>query len=48
VKQIQEMLNGLRIDVVGVLEVNGTPTDEIMRRIVDLGKALAEKVKGEA
>ena len=48
VKQIQEMLNGLRIDVVGVLEVNGPPTEEIMRRIVDLGKALAEKVKGEA
>jgi flavorubredoxin len=48
VKQIQEMLNGLRIDVVDVLEVNGPPTDEIMRRIVDLGKALAEKVGGEA
>jgi flavorubredoxin len=48
IKQIQEMLAGFKIDVVGALEINGPPTEENMRQIVDVGKALAKKIKGEA
>jgi len=48
IKQIQEILAGFKIDVVGALEINGPPTEENMRQIVDFGKALAKKIKGEA
>jgi len=48
IKQIQEMLAGFKINVVGALEINGPPTEENMRQIVDVGKALAKKIKGEA
>ena len=47
VRQIQELLTGFKIDVVDVLEVNGPPTEEDLRRIVDVGKALAKKIRGE-
>jgi flavorubredoxin len=47
-RQIQELLSGLKIDVVGAVEINGPPTKENMRQIGDIGKALAKKINEEA
>ncbi|MEM2676935.1 MAG: FprA family A-type flavoprotein [Candidatus Bathyarchaeia archaeon] len=47
-KQIQELLSGFKIEVVDALEINGPPTEETMRQIVELGKSLAQKIKEEA
>jgi len=44
VRQIQEMLKDLKIEVVGALEVNGPPTSEDLKRVVEIGKALAKKI----
>jgi flavorubredoxin len=44
VRQIQEMLKDLKIEVVGALEINGPPTDEDMKRVVDIGKTLAKRI----
>lgn len=48
VRQIQELLSGFKIEVVGTLEINGPPTDENMQQIVEIGKALAQKIREEA
>jgi flavorubredoxin len=48
IKQIQEMLGQFKIEVVSALEINGPPTEENMRQIVEIGKTLAKKVKEEA
>ncbi|MDW8040778.1 MAG: FprA family A-type flavoprotein [Nitrososphaerota archaeon] len=48
VKQVQEMLSGFKIEVVGALEINGPPTAEDMRRIIELSRSLAKKVMEEA
>jgi len=48
VKQIQEILGQTKIEVVGALEINGPPTDKDMIQIVELGKALAKKIREEA
>jgi flavorubredoxin len=45
VKQFQELLSGFKIEVVGALEINGPPTEENMRQIVDIGKFLANKIR---
>ncbi|MBX5321664.1 MAG: FprA family A-type flavoprotein [Candidatus Bathyarchaeota archaeon] len=45
VKQVQELLSGFKIEVVGALEVNGPPTEENMKQIVDIGKSLVNKIK---
>ncbi|MEM1552711.1 MAG: FprA family A-type flavoprotein [Candidatus Bathyarchaeia archaeon] len=44
IRQIQEILGDFKIEVIGALEINGPPTDESMKRIVELGKALAKKI----
>jgi flavorubredoxin len=44
IKQIQKLLNGFKFEVVGTLEVNGPPTDEDMKRILEIGKTLAKKI----
>jgi len=48
IKQIQEMLGQFKIEVVSALEINGPPTEENMRQIVEIGKTLAKKIKEEA
>jgi len=48
VKHIQEILGQTKIEVVGALEINGPPTDKDMIQIVELGKALAKKIREEA
>jgi flavorubredoxin len=45
VRQIQSMLNDLGIEVVGTLEINGPPTEEHIRQVVQLGKALAQRIR---
>ena len=47
-KQVQELLDGFKIEVVGALEINGPPTEEHVRQIIGIGKALAQKIKEEA
>jgi flavorubredoxin len=45
VRQIQSMLDDLGIEVVGTLEINGPPTEEHIRQVVQLGKALAQRIR---
>ncbi|MEM3770487.1 MAG: FprA family A-type flavoprotein [Candidatus Bathyarchaeia archaeon] len=44
IRQIQEILGDFKIEVVDALEVNGPPTDENMKRIMEIGKTLAKKI----
>jgi flavorubredoxin len=46
VKQMQEILDPLKVEVVGTLEVNGPPTEENIKQIVEIGKLLAGRIKG--
>lgn len=48
VKQVQELLSGFKIEVVGALEINGPPTEDDIKKVVEMGKLLASKIKGEA
>ncbi|MEM3545579.1 MAG: FprA family A-type flavoprotein [Candidatus Bathyarchaeia archaeon] len=45
VKHMQELLGQFKVEVVDVLEVNGPPTEEILKRVVEIGRLLADKVK---
>jgi len=47
-KQVQELLGQLKVEVVGALEVNGPPTEEHLRQVVRISKELAKKIKGVA
>ena len=46
VKQMQEILGQLKVEIVGTLEVNGPPTEENIKQIVEIGKLLAGRIKG--
>ncbi len=46
IKHVQEVLGPTKMEIVGALEINGPPTENDIRQIVDLGKALAIKIKG--
>jgi len=46
VKQMQEILDPLKVEVVGTLEINGPPTEENIKQIVEIGKLLAGRIKG--
>jgi flavorubredoxin len=48
IKQIQEILGPAKFEVVGALEINGSPTEENIKQIVELGKTLAKKIKEQA
>ncbi len=45
VKNIQEVLGATKMNIVGAIEINGSPTDTDASRIIELGKALADKIK---
>ncbi|HVO36658.1 MAG TPA: FprA family A-type flavoprotein [Candidatus Acidoferrum sp.] len=45
VKHIQEVLGPTKMEIVGAIEINGPPTEEVIGKIVDLGKILAKKIK---
>lgn len=47
VKQIQEVIRDLKIEVVGAIEINGPPTEENIRQINDIGRSLAKRIKEE-
>ncbi|MGQ9538428.1 MAG: FprA family A-type flavoprotein [Candidatus Bathycorpusculaceae bacterium] len=48
VKQVQELLSGFKIEVVGALEINGPPTEDDINKVVEMGKLIASKIKGDA
>jgi len=45
VKQALEILGPTKMEAVGAVDVHGHPTDEDLRKVEDLAKLLAEKVK---
>jgi flavorubredoxin len=47
VRQIQEMLEQLKIEIIGALEINDPPMEDDMMQIIKIGKTLAKKVKEE-
>ncbi len=47
VKHLQEILGPAKIEVVGAVEINGPPTENDVNQIIELGKTLARKIKGE-
>ncbi|MEM2104869.1 MAG: FprA family A-type flavoprotein [Candidatus Bathyarchaeia archaeon] len=47
IKHVQELLGQTKIEVVGAMEINGLPTDDDIRQIIDIGKTLAKKIKEE-
>lgn len=46
IKNIQEVLSPSKLEIVGALEINGQPSEENLKQVVDLGRVLAEKIKG--
>ena len=47
IKHIQEVLGPSKLEVVGAMEVNGSPTENDIKQIIELGKTLAKKIKEE-
>lgn len=47
VKHVQEILEPSKIEVVGAVEVNGPPSENDIKQIIELGKNLAKKIKEE-
>jgi len=45
VRQIQEILGPSKIDVIGAMEVNGPPSENDIKQIVEIGKTLATRIK---
>ena len=45
IKHIQETLGPTKMEIVGAMEINGPPTENDTEKIVELGKALAKKIK---
>ncbi|MBS7613147.1 FprA family A-type flavoprotein, partial [Candidatus Bathyarchaeota archaeon] len=45
IRQIQELLRDFKIEVVSTVEINGPPMEEDMRKIVEIGKSLASRIK---
>ncbi len=47
VRHIQEILGQSKIEVVGSVEVNGRPTEDHIKQVMELGRSLASKIKEE-
>jgi len=45
-KNVQEVLGPTKMEIVGAIEINGPPAEDDVKRIVELGKTLAKKIKG--
>jgi flavorubredoxin len=45
IKHVQETLGPTKMEVVGALEINGPPTEDNLNQIIELGHALAKKIK---
>jgi flavorubredoxin len=48
IKHVQEMLGSSKLEVVGALEINGPPTENDIKQIVEIGKTLAKKIREES
>jgi flavorubredoxin len=46
-KHVQELLGQTKIEVVGAMEINGPPTNDDLKQIIEFGKALAKRIKDE-
>jgi len=47
IKHIQEILGSSQIEVVGAMEVNGPPSENDIKQVIELGKTLAKRIKEE-
>lgn len=47
VRQIQEIVKDLKIEIVGAVEINGPPTDDSIKQISDVAKSLAKMIMEE-
>jgi flavorubredoxin len=47
IKHVQEVLGPTKMEIVGAMEINGPPSEADVAKIVDVGKTLAKKIKGE-
>ncbi|MGB9740791.1 MAG: FprA family A-type flavoprotein [Candidatus Bathyarchaeia archaeon] len=47
VRHVQELLGQTKIEVVGAIEINGPPTEDNIRQIIEIGKTLAKKIREE-
>ena len=45
IQHVQEILGPSKLEVIGRMEINGPPTEEHVKQIIELGKTLAEKIK---
>jgi flavorubredoxin len=48
VKHVQEILGPTKMEVVGAVEINGPPSEIDTKNIIELGKNLAGKIKGQS
>lgn len=48
VKHAQEVLEPLKMELVGAMEINGPPTKNDITKIIEIGKTLAKKIKEES
>ncbi|MFZ0965398.1 MAG: FprA family A-type flavoprotein [Candidatus Bathyarchaeia archaeon] len=48
VKHVQEVLEPLKMELVGAMEINGPPTKNDITKIIEIGKTLAKKIKEES
>ncbi len=44
-KQAAELLGPTKLEVVGALEINGPPSEEDHKKVIDIGKQLSDKIK---
>jgi flavorubredoxin len=44
VKHVQEILGQTKLEVVGAMEINGPPTENDIKQIIELGKTLAKQI----
>lgn len=45
IKHVQEILGSSKMEIVGSMEINGPPSESDVKRIVEIGKNLAERIK---
>jgi flavorubredoxin len=48
IRHVQEMLGSSKLEVVGAMEINGPPTENDIKQIVEIGKTLARRIKEES
>jgi len=47
IKHVQDVLGPTKMEVVGAIEINGPPAEDDIKRVVELGRTLAKKIKGQ-